>query len=65
MPSRLTSNTIRPRNPVARSPLLKRGGAHEKSASAKRQQTRQATNALLDDWRDDLEFERLLKDEEA
>jgi len=27
----------KPRNPVARSPLLGKGGPHEKSASAKRQ----------------------------
>jgi len=27
----------KPRNPVARSPLLSKGGPHEKSASAKRQ----------------------------
>ena len=30
----------KPRNPVARSPLLGKGGPHEKSASAKRQRAR-------------------------
>lgn len=63
MPSRINnqSRNLRPRNPVARSPLLRRGGAHEKSVSAKRQQQRQVTRALTDDWREELEFERSLK----
>ena len=30
----------KPRNPVARSPLLGKGGPHEKSASAKRQRAK-------------------------
>jgi hypothetical protein len=30
----------KPRNPVARSPLLGNGGPHEKSTSAKRQQAK-------------------------
>jgi len=30
----------RPRNPVARSPLLAKGGVHEKSRGAKRRQAR-------------------------
>lgn len=64
MPSRVNTNqprNLRPRNPVARSPLLRRGGVHEKSASAKRQQQRQHTRALSDDWREELEFEWSLK----
>ena len=32
----------KPRNWVARSPLLKKGGVHEKSNKAKRQQAKQA-----------------------
>ena len=31
---------LKPRNPVARSPLLGKGGPHEKSASAKRQRAK-------------------------
>ena len=31
---------LRPRNPVARSPLLAKGGVHEKSRKAKRRQAR-------------------------
>ncbi|HVE50128.1 MAG TPA: hypothetical protein VNG69_10985 [Casimicrobiaceae bacterium] len=30
----------KPRNPVARSPLLHKGGVHEKSTSAKRQRAK-------------------------
>ena len=32
----------KPRNPVARSPLLKKGGRHEKSKSAKRMQDKKS-----------------------
>ena len=31
----------KPRNPVARNPLLRKGGPHAKPATAKRQQTQQ------------------------
>lgn len=51
----------RRRNPVARSPLLRKGGVHEKSKSAKRQQQKLSDNHLLDDWREELEFEREMK----
>jgi len=39
----------KPRNPVARSPLLGKGGAHEKSASAKRRAANVRTARLLRD----------------
>lgn len=52
------STAIKPRNPVAQSPLLRKGGVHEKSVSAKRQQTRTGLNRQLDDWQDELAFER-------
>jgi len=47
--NRNTSNSMKraklhappkPRNPVARSPLMKKGGAHEKSAGALRRRAR-------------------------
>jgi hypothetical protein len=41
--------TLKPRNPVARSPLLTKGGAHGKTTAAKR---RQAQVALLKQARD-------------
>ena len=36
-----------PRNPFARSPLMKKGGVHEKSSSAKRGQARRALERQL------------------
>jgi len=56
------SKVIKPRNPVAQSPLLRKGGVHEKSASAKRQQLRIRLNQQLDDWQDELAFERDFQD---
>ncbi len=50
--------TIKPRNPVALSPLLRKGGVHCKSNSAIRQSRRVSLAQDLDDWRDELEFER-------
>jgi len=56
-----TRGTIVPRNPVVRSPLMKKGGVHEKSKTAKRRQNSQALKAQLEDWREELEFERSLR----
>lgn len=53
--------TLVPRNPVARSPLLRKGGAHEKSKTSQRRQQRAAIQTQLEDWREDLEFERSLR----
>jgi len=47
------SQVLKPRNPVARSPLMRKGGVHEKSATAKRQQAREGLNRQLDDWQDE------------
>lgn len=57
------SASLVPRNPVARSPLLRKGGVHEKTATAKRQQANDALSAELEDWREDLAFEQSLKQE--
>lgn len=38
------------RNPVARSPLLRKGGAHQRSASSGRFTTRRDLDDALDDW---------------
>ncbi|EIJ34721.1 hypothetical protein [Thiothrix nivea] len=35
-------------NPIARAPILRKGGVHEKSNSAKRQQHKQQLRRLLD-----------------
>ncbi len=65
MPRRIISSsgvtTQVPRNPVARSPLLKKGGAHEPSKTNQRRNARYALEAQLEDWREELEFERSLK----
>ncbi|RMC91079.1 hypothetical protein EAY64_19700 [Aquitalea palustris] len=47
-------HTVKPRNPYACSPLLKKGGAHRNSRSGLRQNARQAMLAELDelDWID-------------
>ena len=56
------SQVLKPRNPVARSPLMRKGGVHEKSATAKRQQAREGLNRQLNDWQDDLAFEREMQE---
>ncbi len=54
-----SSGTLKPRNPVARSPLLRKGGAHQTSPSAKRQQSRDALRDEAQDWREELEEQEL------
>lgn len=47
--------TIAVRNPVARSPLLRKGGAHAESKTGQRVQARLATNSAVDEWLDERE----------
>jgi hypothetical protein len=54
--------TLVPRNPIARSPLLRKGGAHQETKTKQRRNARQALESQLEDWRDELEFERSLKE---
>lgn len=51
----MPENRRRFRNPVARSPLLRKGGPHQRSRSGERQQTHQALEAELDEWLDERE----------
>ena len=44
---------LKPRNPVARSPLLRKGGPHVKSVSAKRQADKRALARQVRDEHDD------------
>jgi hypothetical protein len=44
--------TLKPRNPFAHSPLLKKGGAHQRSQSSARFAGKQNLLAELDDWYD-------------
>jgi hypothetical protein len=48
-----TPSRTKPRNPVARSPLLGKGGPHEKSPSARRQRAKAALARELRDDRDE------------
>ncbi len=43
------------RNPVACSPLLRKGGAHVKSKSGQRIRARLSTHSAVDEWLDELE----------
>ena len=47
------SPSLRPRNPVARSPLLGKGGPHERTASAKRQRSKRDLEKRVRDELDD------------
>lgn len=69
MPRRINNNdtgsmTLVPRNPVARSAQMNKGGVHQETKTSQRQHARQALGAELESWRDDLEFERSLKADE-
>lgn len=55
--------TIKPRNPFAHSSLLRKGGAHTRSASTARFAGKQALLAELDDWQaDEPPFAQALSD---
>lgn len=47
----------RRRNPVALSPLLRKGGAHVKSKTGQRVRTRLATQNAIDEWREEYQDE--------
>ena len=53
---------IKRRNPVALSPLLRKGGVHEKSKTAIRRNNNLALTRTLDDWEEELAFEREIKE---
>ena len=42
-----------PRNPVARAPILRKGGVHQRARSGERQQARQSLDELLMDGLED------------
>ena len=42
------------RNPVARSPLLRKGGPHVKSKTGQRVRSRLSTYSAIDEWREEL-----------
>lgn len=53
--SRKVTITMKIRNPVARSPLLRKGGAHVESKTGQRVRARLATNTAIDEWLDERE----------
>lgn len=55
-------NTLKPRNPVARSPLLRRSGAHQPKRSTQRRAARDSVLSELDEWRDELDDDRVVRD---
>ena len=52
---------LKPRNPVARSPLMRKGGVHEKTKTVERRATKGSVEAELENWRDDVAFEESVK----
>lgn len=54
-------NTPTIRNHVARSPLLRKGGAHTKSTSSERQSEKREVEEIKENWREELDFERQIK----
>jgi hypothetical protein len=52
------------RNPVARSPLLRKGGAHVKSKTGQRVRARLSTHDAIFEWLDDVERTEEQKDGE-
>jgi hypothetical protein len=50
---RARKKSLKPRNPVARSPLMKKGGAHGKTSAARRRQAAVETQKLARDAEDE------------
>ena len=48
--SRSGTNTVAPRNPLIQHPLMRKGGVHKKSNSAKRAADRRETRRQSRDW---------------
>ena len=48
-----------PRNPVANSPLLRKGGVHQRPRSGQRQLDRQVLNDALDEWLDEIDNDEI------
>lgn len=42
------------KNPIARAPILRKGGAHVKSKSSQRAKAKKDTQKALDDWKTSL-----------
>ena len=49
----------RRRNPIARSPLLRKGGVHKKSKTGQRVRARLTTRDAMDEWQEENQEEQL------
>ena len=49
---------LKRRNPIARSPLLRKGGAHVKSKTGQRVRARLTTQNAIDEWQEELNDKR-------
>ena len=49
---------LKRRNPIARSPLLRKGGAHVKSKTGQRVRARLTTQDAIDEWREETETQQ-------
>lgn len=47
------------RNPVARSPLLRKGGVHSQTTTGQRVRNRLQTQSAIDEWLEDIEDEAI------
>ncbi len=54
----MPTRNINIRNHVARSPLLRKGGAHTQSKTGQRVRDRLSTDAAIDDWLEELEEDK-------
>ncbi len=52
------------RNPVAQSPLLRKGGPHVKSKTGQRVRARLSTNSVVDEWLEELEEDKHNQEQE-
>ena len=57
MPRRV-GNTIVPRNPTTRSPLMRRGGVHQQSKTSQRSRSRLNVTQQAENWQEELELEQ-------
>ncbi len=44
-------STLKVKNPIARAPLLRKGGAHVKAKSSQRAQVKRDIKRALEDWK--------------
>ncbi len=59
------ANHFKYRNQVALNPLLKKGGAHQKSKSSQRSNERYKINSYLDEWYEEQQNKRVKGKEES